>query len=225
MNLADNYCRVQERIAEACLRAGRRREEVHLIAVSKTHPVTAIENVAALGQIDFGENRVHELVEKKRQVHAEGLRWHLIGQLQTNKVKLLDADTILHSLDRVSLADALQKRFAGKKIRCLIQVNCSREANKSGVAVEELLALAEYIAAKTAIEVMGLMTMAEDTEDERRIRATFAELRELSERLRASGLFPNYAGWLSMGMSGDFAQAIAEGATHIRIGTAIFGAR
>lgn len=225
MSFGENYQRIEERIAAACARSGRRREELHLIAVSKTHPVAAIETVAALGQHDFGENRIAELIEKKHAVRAASLQWHLIGQLQTNKVKLLESDIIVHSLDRESLADKLEQRFAGEKIRSLIQVNCSREPNKSGVAVEHFTAFTEYVAAKKAIAVLGLMTMAEDTADERHIRTTFAELRELSERLRTSGIFPDYAGWLSMGMSNDFEYAIAEGATHIRIGNAIFGAR
>lgn len=225
MSFGENYQRIEERIAVACARAGRRREELHLIAVSKTHPVAAIESVAALGQRDFGENRIAELIEKKHAVRAAPLQWHLIGQLQTNKVKLLESDIIVHSLDRESLADKLEQRFTGEKIHCLIQVNCSREPNKSGVAVEHFAAFTEYVAAKKAIAVLGLMTMAEDTADERHIRATFAELRELSERLHASAIFSDYAGWLSMGMSNDFEYAIAEGATHIRIGNAIFGAR
>lgn len=211
---------------QACAAAGRNPADVHLIAVSKTHPVSMVDEVAALGQMDFAENRIAELAEKRLAAQAKGLQWHLIGQLQTNKIKLLEADTILHSLDRPSLAEALQKRFADKGgIRCLIQVNCSGEANKSGVAPAAFGQLVDFVAAQPALKVLGLMTMAENTEDELVIRRTFASLRELSEQLKTRGIFRSYEGWLSMGMSGDFRHAIAEGATHVRVGSAIFGNR
>lgn len=225
MSLHDNYLRVQDEIANACARNGRSPESVSLVAVSKNHPPACVAELASLGQVDFAENRVAELVEKKRAVQVENIQWHLIGQLQTNKVNLLEEGVILHTLDRPSLADKLQKRFSHTAISCLIQVNCSGEPNKSGVAPAELDALADYVAQKPAIRVLGLMTMAENTQDERRIREAFAKLRQLSEKLQTRGIFPGYAAWLSMGMSGDFVLAIAEGATHVRIGNAIFGSR
>lgn len=225
MSLRERYQRVLEQIANACASSGRNPESVRLVAVSKTHPVSMVEELSGFGQADFGENRIAELLEKKNSVKKDGVQWHLIGQLQTNKVKLLEPDTILHSLDRISLADKLQTRFADTTIRCLVQVNCSGEPGKSGVTPAEFEALAAYIAQKPAIRVLGLMTMAENTRDERRVRAAFARLRRLSEQVRDSGIFPGYAGWLSMGMSGDFQIAIAEGATHVRIGSAIFGHR
>lgn len=201
--------------------------DLHLIAVSKTHPVALVDEVAALGQVDFAENRIAELVDKKQTADAKGIQWHLIGQLQTNKAKLLSADVILHSLDRPSLVEKLQQQFSAtnQKIRTLIQVNCSREPNKSGVALEAFDALADLAARSSAIEVLGLMTMAEDSGDENTIRAAFSTLRKLSEKTVAQKIFPGYQGWLSMGMSGDFEYAIAEGATHVRIGSAIFGHR
>lgn len=225
MNLPENYLRVREQIVRACVSSGRNPETVSLIAVSKTHPAPLVEEVASFGQIDFGENRIAELLEKKNSVKKPGVQWHLIGQLQTNKVKLLEADTILHTLDRAALADKLQARFAGTTIRCLLQVNCSGEPSKSGVDPADFDALVEYVAQKPAIRILGLMTMAENTQDERRIRAAFAHLRQLSQKVRDSGILPGYAGWLSMGMSGDFELAIAEGATHVRVGSAIFGHR
>lgn len=225
MSLRENYQQVREQIASACARSGRNPESVRLIAVSKTHPAEFVEEVASFGQIDFGENRIAELLEKKNSVNKPGVQWHLIGQLQTNKVKLLEADTILHTLDRASLADKLQARFADATISCLLQVNCSGEPNKSGVDPADFHELVEYVAQKPAIRILGLMTMAENTEDERRIRAAFAHLRQLSEQVSDSGILPGYAGWLSMGMSGDFELAIAEGATHVRVGSAIFGHR
>lgn len=226
MSLKENYHRVLEGITAACAKAGRPRGDIHLIAVSKTHPVTLIEEAAALGQVDFGENRIAELAEKKAAVKNK-VQWHLIGQLQTNKVKLLTADTILHALDRASLAEKLQQQFGSRneKIRALLQVNCSREPNKSGVALEEFDALADLVAPLDAIEVLGLMTIAEDSDDEKTVRTAFATLRSLSERVATSRIFPGYQNWLSMGMSGDFEYAIAEGATHVRVGSAIFGSR
>jgi pyridoxal phosphate enzyme (YggS family) len=227
LNIHENYQRVLAAIAEACIKAERLPEEVQLIAVSKTHPVTAVEELAGFGQKDFAENRIAELVDKKNGARISGLSWHLIGQLQTNKVKLLTADMLLHSLDRVSLVEKLEQRFsiAGEKIRALIQVNCSNEANKSGVALNEFDALVDAVRASSAIEVLGLMTMAENTTSEKTIRSAFATLRGLSEKLKAAAIFPGYQGFLSMGMSGDFRWAIAEGATHVRIGSAIFGHR
>jgi PLP dependent protein len=227
LSLHDNYHRVLENIAAACAKAGRAAEDVHLIAVSKTHPVTEVEEIATLGQKDFAENRIGELVDKQKGTRISGIHWHLIGQLQTNKVKLLTADMILHSLDRNSLAEKLQQQFGseGEKIRTLIQVNCSHEANKSGVSIPDFDALVEMVARCPSIDVLGLMTMAENTTDEKTIRSAFSRLRELSERLKSQGIFGGYQGMLSMGMSGDYEHAIAEGATHVRIGSAIFGSR
>jgi pyridoxal phosphate enzyme (YggS family) len=227
LNLKDRYNRVLEELAAAAAAANRHASDIRLIAVSKTHPVTLVDELAALGQVDFGENRIAELVGKQATTTAAGLQWHLIGQLQTNKVKQLTADVLLHTLDRLSLAEKLQQKFAESqnKIEALIQVNCSREPNKSGVSPEELGALCDAVAAMPAIQVSGLMTIAENSEDEKTVRSAFALLRELSEKTRARGLFASYKGILSMGMSGDFALAIAEGATHVRIGSAIFGNR
>lgn len=226
MSLKDNYHRLLEGIATACAQARRAQGDVHLIAVSKTHPVGLIDEAAALGQVDFGENRIAELAEKKAAVKSS-VQWHLIGQLQTNKVKLLTSDTILHTLDRPSLAEKLQQQFSSRneKIRALIQVNCSREPNKSGVSPEEFDVLTDLVAPLNAIDVVGLMTIAEESDDEKTIRSAFSLLRSLSERVATRGIFPGYQNWLSMGMSGDFAYAIAEGATHVRIGSAIFGHR
>lgn len=227
MNLKDRYSIVLENIAAACVKSGRPTGDVHLIAVSKTHPVAAVDAVAALGQLDFAENRIAELVDKKNTAAARDIRWHLIGQLQTNKVKLLDADVLLHSLDRISLVEKIEQRFGplNRKIGALIQVNCSHEPNKSGVSFADFDALVDRLAASPVIQIKGLMTMAENSTDEKTIRSAFAELRGLSQKLAARAVFPEYAGMLSMGMSGDFEYAIAEGATHVRIGSAIFGSR
>ena len=227
MNLKERYARVLDELASAAEAVGRPASGIRLIAVSKTHPVGLVDELAALGQVDFGENRIAELVDKQATTRASNLRWHLIGQLQTNKVKLLTPDVMLHTLDRLSLAEKLQQKFAEsqQKIEALIQVNCSREANKSGVAPENFDALCDAVAAMPAIEVRGLMTIAENSDDEKTVRGAFALLRELSEKTRVRGVFAGYQDILSMGMSGDFSLAIAEGATHVRIGSAIFGNR
>lgn len=227
MSLHENYERILHEIADAAAAAGRKLDDIHLIAVSKMHPVNLVDELAAFGQVDFGENRITDLLEKKDTTTAVNLRWHLIGQLQTNKVKLLPSGLLLHTLDRESLADALNRRFSecGETIDALIQVNCSRETQKSGVMPEAFDKLCDYIARFTAIRVKGLMTMAEHTDDEKDVRAAFALLRSLSERAQSRGIFSGFAGVLSMGMSGDFRHAIAEGATHVRIGSAIFGTR
>ena len=227
LNLKERYTLVLERLARAAENAGRKASDIHLIVVSKTHPVSLVDELAALGQVDFGENRIAELADKQATAAPATIRWHLIGQLQTNKVKLLTADVLLHTLDRISLAEKLQRQFSasGEKIRCLIQVNCSLEPNKSGVAPAEFDALCDSVAAMSAIQVMGLMTIAENSEDEKIVRGAFALLRQLSEKAHSRGIFSDYEGILSMGMSGDFDLAIAEGATHVRIGSAIFGSR
>lgn len=221
--LKEKYQAVMEALAQAAQSSDRKPEDIHLIAVSKTHPASAIEEVYKFGHTAFGENRIAELNEKKHLLAGLNIEWHLIGQLQTNKVKLLASDVILHSLDRISLAEALAKR--PEKFRTLIQVNCSEEANKSGVALADFDALVEKVAAIKNIEVLGLMTIAENSENEALVRKAFQRLKSLSDRLAAQKIFPEYRGWLSMGMSGDFALAIAEGATHVRIGSAIFGTR
>jgi len=223
MSIAENYERVLESLSRAAEKSARSPKEINLIAVSKTHSADHIQEIAALGQKAFGENRVAELADKNAALAALNLEWHLIGQLQTNKVKLLPNGVIMHSLDRISLADALAKR--NEKMQALIQVNCSGEAAKSGVALGEFEALVEHIAKRPQIEILGLMTIAENSEDPRRVRQAFQKLRELSDWLARQKIFAAYKGWLSMGMSGDFALAIAEGATHVRIGSAIFGSR
>lgn len=225
MSLRNSYYKIKEELAAACAASGRRAEDVALIAVSKTHPVVMVEEAALLGQVDFGENRIAEL-EEKRTATEKSLQWHLIGQLQTNKVKLLHEKTILHTLDRISLAEKLAQRFTPQNpIRCLIQVNCSNEPQKSGVSAADFFSLVDSVAAQSAIEVLGLMTLAEHSDEESVVRQAFQTLRTLSEKVQAQRIFPSYAGWLSMGMSGDFKYAIQEGATHVRIGSAIFGTR
>lgn len=207
--------------------------------VTKTVSVERIREAFEAGHRDFGENRVQELVEKKPELPAD-IRWHFIGQLQTNKVKLLfkafDGATepfLLHSLDRIALAEEIEKQAEkrGIEVEAFLEVNTSGEATKSGFSPEDLPAAAQKIKALNRIRIRGLMTVGPLTQDEQKIRSSFRTLRELRDRL-----FPNWPAGrpieekgvpleLSMGMSSDFEIAIEEGATIVRIGSAVFGER
>lgn len=217
---------VQARIATAALVAGRRAEDVTLVAVSKTHPPEAIRAAYEVGQRDFGENYAQELA-KKREALADlrDLRWHFIGALQSNKAKLLvPGCAMVHAIDRTSGAEALGKRAVanGITIDVLLEVNVGGEETKAGVAYEEAPERAREIAAIPGVRLRGLMSIPPPTEEEQTARAAFQRLRTMRDSLRAT--MPSIE-LLSMGMSGDYPWAIAEGATHVRVGTAIFGER
>ena len=205
-----------------------------LIAVSKTVPVERVFEAYEAGQRDFGENKVQELSEKAPKL-PDDINWHFIGRLQTNKVKYLFPKSgsgqasipLIHSLDRVSLAEALQEMAQKRGVRtvpCLLQVNSSGEESKAGFSEEELLTFLKQWPKDSCLEFRGLMTMAPLTKDAALIRETFSLTRKLLERLREE--FSEYP-WkeLSMGMSGDFEIALKEGATMVRVGSAIFGER
>ncbi len=217
------------RAAEACRRAGRPPDAVTLIAVSKTFPAERIAAAAEAGQVDFGENRVQELAPKAEALpgarRGGRLCWHMIGRLQRNKARDAAAYAdVFHALDSVRLADELERRCAeaGRVLPCLVQVNISGEESKGGVAPEGLPALLEAAAARPHLRLRGLMGIARLADDPEAARPEFALLRRLRD-----GHAPDHPGleWLSMGMSGDFEAAIAEGATHIRLGSALFGSR
>lgn len=223
---------VQERIAAAAARAGRDPGEITLIAVTKTHPPELIAAVYELGVRDVGENRVEEALPKQEILPAD-LRWHMIGHIQRRKARNVVGNfTLVHSVDSSRIAEELNKRAqaAGITVEVLLEVNTSGEESKYGFAartpaeVDSFLAEAEAIAALPALRVRGLMTMAPLTPDPETTRPVFAAVRRLRERLERD--LPDYD-WslLSMGMTNDFEVAIEEGATHVRIGTAIFGAR
>lgn len=215
---------------QAAEHAGRSAEDVHLIAVSKTFPEEAILDVAAMGQRAFGENKVQELV---RKVEALGkgtdehpLEWHHIGHLQRNKAKeIVGRVTLFHALDSRRLANELQKRLLAidETLDCLVQVNVSGEDSKFGLDPESLDVLMDELQAFDSLRIRGLMTLASPANDPEDVRPEMSRLRELSESIadRCVGKSP----LLSMGMSGDFEVAIEEGATHVRIGSAIFGTR
>lgn len=223
--VAEQYRQVEARVAEACTRSGRTREEVTLIAVSKTKPVEMIRELMAIGVKDFGENKVQELCAKTDAIQ-EPLRWHLIGHLQRNKVKyLMDRPVaMIHSVDSLRLAQEIEKEAAkrNKKIPILIEINIGNEESKSGIAVSELEPLARDISALPHIELRGLMTVAPYTENPETNRPYFRQMKRMQQELQRT--FPQCTE-LSMGMTGDFEIAIEEGATIVRVGTAIFGGR
>lgn len=221
--LANRLHMVRERIEKAALRAGRNPEEVTIIAVTKGVEVGHIEQALELGIQDIGENRVQE-AEAKLPLLKHPCRRHLIGTLQRNKVpKALEHFDLIHSVDRIALIQRIAQRAGEQRIvDILLQVNVSGESSKSGVSPDELEPLAEAAAQFANVRVVGLMTMAPFSEDPQLARPTFTGLRKLGAKLDGFG-FPNVScDVLSMGMSGDFEVAIEEGATHVRIGSAIF---
>jgi pyridoxal phosphate enzyme (YggS family) len=224
---ANRLAGVTNRIQRACERAGRDPAEVGLIAVSKRQPVEAIREAFEAGQTAFGENYLQEGLDKQQALADLPINWHFVGPLQSNKTKMAaEHFDWVHTLDRYKIAQRLSRdrQAAGRvePLDCCIQVNVSGEASKSGVSPEDVGALAHDVAALPGLRLRGLMTLPEAAEDETRQRTPFAHLREFHERLRAEGLALDT---LSMGMSGDLEAAILEGATLVRIGSAVFGPR
>ncbi len=225
--LAENIATVRRHIAEAAQKAGRDPAEVTLVAVSKTQPVELVEMAYTLGVTDFGENRVQEALPKIAHFHPPTLRWHLIGHLQSNKAgKVVEPFACIHSVDSLHLAQALNRhaREEGRRLPILLQVNVAGEVSKEGMAPDDTPELARQITALPALQVEGLMTIAPLVHDPEEVRPVFHALRRLRDRLRAE--IPTSA-WthLSMGMTDDYSVAIEEGATIVRVGRAIFGAR
>jgi len=226
-HMAANIDHVRSMIAEAAVRVNRAPEEITLVAVSKTMPVELVQMAYNLGVTDFGENRVQEALPKIAAFHPQGLRWHMIGHLQSNKAgKVVNPFYCVHSVDSLHLAQALSRHAdeQGKNLSVLLQVNVSGEASKEGIPLAESSELASQIVALPHIHVDGLMTIAPLVEDPEQVRPVFRALRLLREQLRAE--LPQCS-WqhLSMGMTGDYSIAIEEGATIVRIGRAIFGER
>lgn len=225
--LADNIAAVRASIAEAAAKAGRDANEIMLVAVSKTKPLAMVRIAYNLGVTDFGENRVQDALPKIAEFHPAGLRWHMIGHLQSNKVsKVVGAFDSVQSVDSLHLAQALNRHAEEQSIRLpvLLQVNVSGEESKEGVALAEAPEVARQIVALPQLDVRGLMTIAPLVENPEEVRPVFRGLRELRDRLREE--LPQCA-WqhLSMGMTDDYQIAIEEGATIVRIGRAIFGER
>ena len=226
MNLAENLREVKDRIALAAQKAGRKPEQVRLVAVSKIKPAEAVRQALAAGQVIFGENYVQEAKDKVPEV-GQGPIWHFIGHLQSNKAKIaVELFHAVQTVDRLKLAKALGRHAAdmGKELEVLIQVNLGGEVQKSGCIEEQAPELAQAVAQIPGLKLKGLMTMPPFFDDPERARPIFAGLRNLAESLERD-LPEGAMDELSMGMSGDFEAAIAEGATLVRVGTAIFGAR
>lgn len=223
--VADNIARVREKIGESALRAGRSPEEVRLVAVSKTVDVAMIREAIAAGVDCCGENYVQEAREKVGEI-GEAVEWHMVGRLQTNKAKqAVGLFSMVHSLDSLDLAKALGRHAlaAGRTLEVLLQVNIAGDAAKAGIRAEEVEHLVEEVSLVQGIRVRGLMTMPPFFSDPERVRSMFRTLRRLREGLVSSS--GRNLEELSMGMSGDFETAVEEGATLVRIGTAIFGVR
>ena len=224
-DLATRIAAVRERIVRAAVRAGRAEESVRLIAVSKRHPASAVREAHALGLRDFGENYAQELVAKAAEVGAlSRIEWHLIGHLQTNKARhVAPVVAMVHTIDSAHVAAELGKRAAklGRTIEALIEVNVAGDPAKTGCAPGELGAIVDAVRAEGGLKLRGLMTMPPFTEEPEAARPYFARLRELQTQHGGSHALPE----LSMGMSHDLEAAILEGATIVRVGTAIFGER
>lgn len=225
--LKQNLEDVEKRITLACQRANRSREEVTLVAVSKTKPLEMVEEVLELGILEFGENKVQEMVDKYERIKSP-VHWHLIGHLQTNKVKyIVDKTVLIHSVDSLKLANQIQKEAEKRNciVDILVEVNIANEETKFGVSKEETLPLIEEIAKLPNIHVCGLMTSAPFVEDPEDNRVYFRELHQLFVDISSKNIDNIDMKILSMGMTNDFEVAIEEGSTMVRIGTAIFGAR
>ncbi|MDD7390169.1 MAG: YggS family pyridoxal phosphate-dependent enzyme [Lachnospiraceae bacterium] len=224
----ENLMEVESRVQAACERAGRPREDVLLIAVSKTKPVELIREIMETGTKDFGENKVQEMCNKIEEIR-EPLNWHLIGHLQRNKVKyIIDKAYLIHSVDSLRLAEEIQKEAVKKnvsKVPVLIEVNMAQEASKDGINASETEELVREIAKLPNVQIRGLMTIAPFVDDPEENRVHFRAMRELRDHLKAMNIPGVEMKELSMGMTNDFEVAIEEGATMIRVGTAIFGER
>lgn len=223
----ENLKSVEERIENACRRAGRNRSDVLLVSVTKTHPVEMCQEAYDCGERNFGENKVQE-IEKKKPLLPDDVKWHMIGHLQTNKVKqVIDKVVMIHSVDTEHLAKEISKQAVkrGITVPILIEVNVAKEESKFGVFPEDTEALVRAIAPLPGISIQGLMTSAPITDNPETNRPYFRQLRELAIDIKNKNIDNVAMCELSMGMTGDFETAIEEGATIVRIGTAIFGAR
>lgn len=225
--LAEQYQEILEKVHGASVRSGRKETDVTLIAVSKTHPVSAIAEVYEAGCRDFGENKVQELVAKYDQLPND-IRWHMIGHLQTNKVKYIaDKVYMIHSVDSYHLACEISKEAAkqNRVIPILIEVNIAKEESKFGVMEEDATELVRRIALLPNVKIRGLMTIAPYVDDPEKNRQYFVGLKHLSVDIARQNIDNVDMDVLSMGMSGDYQVATEEGATYTRVGTGIFGKR
>lgn len=225
--LKDNLREVEANIATACAKAGRNTDDVTLIAVSKTKPVSMLEEIYAEGVRTFGENKVQELTEKYEELPKD-IKWHMIGHLQRNKVKyIVDKVALIHSVDSYRLAEEIniQAKKHQVTVPVLIEVNVAGEDTKFGVRPEETLQLVEEIASLENVRIQGLMTIAPFVDDPEENRVHFRRLKQLSVDIASKNIDNVHMEILSMGMTNDYMVAVEEGATMVRVGTGIFGAR
>ena len=225
--LKDQLQEVEKRIQATCDRAGRKREEVTLIAVSKTKPVETLQEAYDLGVRIFGENKVQELTAKYEALPKD-IHWHMIGHLQTNKVKyIIDKAELIHSVDSLKLAETIEKEAAKHDLIAdiLVEVNVAEEESKFGMKMEEVIPFVEKVSAFPHVRVRGLMTIAPFVEDPEENRSIFADLHKLYIDIKKKNHDNDTVSVLSMGMTNDYEVAIEEGATMVRVGTGIFGAR
>lgn len=222
MNILENLKTLQSKIEAACVNSGRNQNEIKIIAVTKYVSIETAEKAVEAGITHLGENR-DDGFQKKHEVLGNQCNWHFIGTLQSRKVKnVIGKIDYLHSLDRESLAKEVNKR-TDTKIKCFVQVNSSGEESKHGMGLEKVIPFIKKLDKYSNIEVVGLMTMAPNTEDEMVIRDTFRSVKKLQQEIQALELSHAPCKELSMGMSNDFEIAIEEGATFIRIGTSLVG--
>ncbi len=225
--IRENIQAVEQEIESACQKSGRERRDVTLIAVSKTKPVSMLREAYEAGARDFGENKVQELMDKIPEMPAD-VRWHMIGHLQTNKVKYIVGRVyMIHSVDSLRLAEEISREALKKNVtvKILIEVNVAGEESKFGTTVSEAAALAENIARLPAVQIEGLMTIAPYVENPEDNRIYFQKLRQLSVDIARRNIDNINMNILSMGMTGDYSVAVEEGATCVRVGTGIFGER
>ena len=225
--IKENLEKVQNIINEECIKAGRNSTEVTLVAVSKTKPVEMLNEAYEYGCRDFGENKVQEFLDKYEAMPKD-IRWHMIGHLQRNKVKyIVDKVYMIHSVDSLRLAQEISKEAVKKSVtvNILIEVNVANEETKFGVKVEDTLELVREIAKLPNIFVKGLMTIAPYVDDGEKNRKIFNKLCKLAVDIRKENIDNICMDLLSRGMSGDYPVAVSEGATHVRVGTGIFGSR
>ena len=225
--VAENLEQVRKNIELACKEAGRDPKEVTLISVSKTKPVSMLQEAYDAGSRDFGENKVQEIMDKVPQLPSD-IRWHMIGHLQRNKVKyIVDKVALIHSVDSLRLAETIEHEAAKHNVTIpvLIEVNVAHEESKFGLKTEEVLSLVESVAVFPHIHIEGLMTIAPYVEDPEENRGIFRQLKKLSVDIAAKNINNVNMSVLSMVMTGDYQVAVQEGATMVRVGTGIFGER
>jgi PLP dependent protein len=226
--LGERLANIRARIIQSLDRSDRPSDDVTLVAISKTHPASTIKEIIKLGATDLGENRIQEAEPKILEVGRDMVRWHLVGHLQANKarraVKLFD---VIHSLDSIELAKRLDRLCEEEhtQVSVLVQVDLGMEDTKSGISESDLAPLARYVSKCEHLKFAGLMTLPPFYDDVEAVRPFFRKLASLRDQLTEEGMFPAGRGELSMGMTHDFEVAIEEGATIVRIGTAIFGER